>query len=164
MLVYTRRVSGGPVQPQVVLPYELREKNRLLVRSSSGETVSIILPRESEPLRDGEVLGTDGDDELRIVAAHEALLEIRADEPFGLLRAAYHLGNRHVRMEIAAGCLWIPYDHVLEDLLTSMRVETRRLERPFNPERGAYGGGHHHSHGKDVDERYAPRIHEYGNR
>ena len=162
MRVYSRRGSAPCSGAQVVLPYDLREKHRLLVRSSTGDMVSIILSRDSEPLRDGDVVASEEGDTLLIVAAPEALLEVRATPPIHLLRAAYHLGNRHVRMEIAGDCLWIGYDHVLAELLVSLGVAVSRVDRPFNPERGAYGGGHHHSHGQEPGMRYAPRIHEFG--
>ena len=97
-------------------------------------------------------------------AAPESLLEIRSPAPVVLLMAAYHLGNRHVRMEISADSLWIAYDHVLAEMVASLGVTINKVERPFHPERGAYGGGHHHSHGQEVGMRYAPRIHEYGDR
>ena len=145
MRVYSRRDSGPGSGAQVVLPYDLREKHRLLVRSSSGDMVSVIVPRDSDPLRDGEVLATEEGDKLMIVAAPEALLEVRATPTIHLLRAAYHLGNRHVRMEIAG-----------------LGVAVSRVDRPFNPERGAYGGGHHQSHGQEPGTRYASRIHEFG--
>lgn len=117
-----------------------------------GQEVLLQLPRQ-EPLRPGEWLLPSGDGgaavAVEVLAAAEALLEIRSDDRLALMQAAYHLGNRHVALEIQADRLLLLDDSVLADLLARRGLAVGRLLAPFCPESGAYGGhdpSHHHSH------------------
>jgi urease accessory protein len=111
--------------------------------------VLLQLPRQ-EPLRPGEWLlpapGGCKPVAVEVVAAQEELLEIRAATSLALLQAAYHLGNRHVAMEVHADRLLLLNDSVLADLLARRGLALRRLRAPFRPEPGAYEGGHAHGH------------------
>ena len=79
-----------------------------------------------------------------MVAAPEALLEVRCTDCHALTRAAYHLGNRHVAVEVGEGWLRIQADHVLEGMLRGLGAEVVALSAPFEPEAGAYAHGHQH--------------------
>jgi urease accessory protein len=90
-----------------------------------------------------------------VQAATEAVLEVRAQDPHALMRAAYHLGNRHTPVEIGRDYLRLEYDPVLADMLQRLGVRAERAELPFEPEAGAYGGGHKHGHDATFAEDYA---------
>jgi len=124
---------------KLVLPFELRQKSRLRARLDSGEEVALVLPR-GRVLRGGDrVTAADGR-ELEIVAAPEKLLHIESEE---LARVAYHLGNRHVPLQVGPGFLRIAEDHVLEEMARRLGARISHVEAPFEPEAGAYGDHHH---------------------
>jgi urease accessory protein len=132
--------DGPEVLPvlKLTLPFELRQKSRLRARLDSGEEIALILPR-GRVLRGGDrVTAADGR-ELEIVAAPEKLLHIECEE---LARVAYHLGNRHVPLEVGAGFLRIAEDHVLEEMVRGLGARVLHIEAPFEPESGAYGHRH----------------------
>ena len=163
MHVLTARAEGdAPCDAELVLPFELRVKTRVLARTTAGEDVGIILPRGGEPLHDGDVLVAADGYRVRVVAAREMLLHATCTDATELARAAYHLGNRHVKVEVGPGWLRIADDDVLGAMLVQLGATVVRVEDVFRPEHGAYGGGHHHSHGQDDDMHYAPRIHQFG--
>ena len=115
--------------------------------SACGRDLVLQLPRGAA-LHPGEWLSTaSGDRLVRVEAAPEALLLVRSPDPLALLQAAYHLGNRHVAMELHPGELRILEDSVLADLLRQRGLALQPLEAPFEPEAGAYAGGHSHSSG-----------------
>ena len=120
---------------KLVLPFDLRQKSRLRARLDNGEEVALILPR-GRVLRGGDrVTAADGR-ELEIVAAPEKLLHIESE---ALARVAYHLGNRHVPLEIGPGFVRIAEDHVLEEMVRRLGARVSHVEAPFEPEAGAYG-------------------------
>jgi urease accessory protein len=123
---------------RVVLSFEQRQKSRLRAKLESGEEVALALPR-GNVLRGGDVVKTTDGRAIEIVAAPEKLLHI---ESSSLARIAYHLGNRHVAVQIGDGFLRIAEDHVLEDMLRRLGARVSHVEAPFEPEAGAYG--HHH--------------------
>lgn len=125
------------------LDFGYRTKSRLRARLASGEEVGLFLPRGTI-LRGGQKLtGKDGRI-VEVVAAPEDLLEVRCADGFELARAAYHLGNRHVAVELGEGRLRIQADHVLEGMLTGLGAEVLAVRAPFEPEAGAYAHGHQH--------------------
>lgn len=159
MLQATRLVPRGqglaPVllqrAPQLVLDWDLRQKSRFDALTSDQQRVGVFLPRGTV-LRGGDVLVTQEGGLLRVVAAPQPVLRITPcaehGQPFDLLRAAYHLGNRHVPVELHPDHLQIEPDHVLADLLRSMHLTVEERMAPFEPEGGAYAaGGHAHAHG-----------------
>ncbi|MHB8765727.1 MAG: urease accessory protein UreE [Deferrisomatales bacterium] len=153
---------------ELVLPFELRQKSRLAARLASGEEVRLLLPRGTV-LRGGDRLrGADGR-VVRVVAAAERLFRVTCPAARHLARVAYHLGNRHVAVEIRDGALYLAEDHVLAGLLHALGAEVEPLVAPFEPEGGAYGPGGHGAHGGhhphpsgDQEHGRAGRIHEYG--
>jgi len=120
------------------LPFELRQKSRLRARLATGEEVRLMLARGTV-MRGGDVVTTIDGREVEIVAAKERLLHIESEH---LARVAYHLGNRHVPVQVGHGFLRIAEDHVLEEMARKLGARVSHIEAPFEPEAGAYG--HHH--------------------
>jgi urease accessory protein len=124
----------------LTLAYEARQRSRLRTRLDSGEAAGLFLPRGTV-LRGGDLLRADNGMVVAVRAAPEAVSTIENADPLRLARACYHLGNRHVPLEIGAGRVRYLRDHVLDHLLESMGLPVRHEEAPFEPESGAY---HHH--------------------
>lgn len=133
----------------LTLPFDQRQKSRLRARLDSGEEVAIQLERGSQ-LSHGERLQTTCGKVVLVQGAKERLSSVQSTDLHALTRAAYHLGNRHVALQIRAGCLHYLHDHVLDAMLRQLGLEVTIVEQPFEPESGAYGTGHAHavhSHG-----------------
>jgi urease accessory protein len=140
--------------PTLTLAFDERRKSRLAAALDNGEQVALLLPRGTV-LRDGDVLVADDGGLVRVVAAAQALLYVRAQDSLTLTRAAYHLGNRHTPVEVGADYLKLEYDPVLADMLERIGATVERTSLPFEPESGAYGGGHKHGHDETFAEDYA---------
>ncbi|MGP8439608.1 urease accessory protein UreE [Paraburkholderia fungorum] len=140
--------------PTLTLTFDDRRKSRLAATLDNGEEVALLLPR-GNVLRDGDVLVADDGALVRIVAAPEAVLVVRAKDTLTLTRAAYHLGNRHTPVEVGADYLKLEYDPVLADMLKRIGASVDQVSMPFQPESGAYGGGHKHGHDETFAEDYA---------
>ena len=161
MLHASRRIPQGaglaPVllkrAPTLTLDWDLRQKSRFDCEDSEGRRVGVFLPRGTL-LRGGDMLVTLDGSLLRVLAAPQPLLRIthcpEHGSPFDLLRAAYHLGNRHVPIELQPDHLKIEPDHVLADMLGQMHLIVTEACEAFEPEAGAYGEhatmGHSHEH------------------
>lgn len=157
MITIEQRYSGSAAPTeQLVLPFDLRCKSRLRTRLASGEDTGLFLERGTV-LRGGDRLqGHDGR-VVEVVAAPEKLIEVQSDNATLLARAAYHLGNRHVPVQVGAGWLRLAADPVLHTMLCGLGLSPVAVEGPFEPEAGAYAAGHQHG------ASAAPaRIHEYG--
>ena len=135
------------------LDWDVRQKSRFDATDSNGRKLGVFLPRGAVA-RGGDVLVAEDGSLIKVVAARQPVLVIThcADHgsPFDLMRAAYHLGNRHVPIELQPDHLKIEPDHVLAGMLRSMHLIVHEAEEAFEPEGGAYGahgGGHGHSHG-----------------
>jgi len=147
----------GPLAPTatLTLPFELRQKSRLRCHLDEGAEVGLVLERGTL-LRGGDrLLASDGR-VVQVVAAPEGLSVVATDDPLMLARAAYHLGNRHVALQIRPGMLCFLHDHVLDDMLRGQGLPVRFEMQPFEPEGGAYGRheshaahAHGHTHGHD---------------
>lgn len=140
--------------PKLVLPFGDRSKSRLRAALDNGEEAAIFLPRGTV-LRGGDLLVTADGVFVEVQAAAESVLQVRADDAHALMRAAYHLGNRHTPVEIGRDYLRLEYDPVLADMLVRLGVRAERAQLPFEPEAGAYGGGHKHGHDATFAEDYA---------
>jgi len=132
----------------LTLPFELRQRSRLVAALESGRRIALALPR-GHVLRGGALLQAEDGSVIGVRAADEELSVVRSSDPAALVRAAYHLGNRHVALQIEDGALSYLHDHVLDDMLRGLGLEPRVEQRPFEPEAGAYGRGHHHEHGSE---------------
>ncbi len=140
--------------PTLTLPYDARCKSRFAASLDTGEEVGVVLPRGTV-LRDGDMLVADDGGLVRVIAAAESVLLVRAPERLTLTRAAYHLGNRHTPVEVGADELKLEADPVLEDMLKRLGAQVVHATLPFQPEAGAYGGGHRHGHDETFADDYA---------
>ncbi len=140
---------------RLVLTFEQRQKSRLHARLESGEEVALVLERGKVRRSGDRVPAVDGR-LIEIVSAPEKLLHLEADD---LVRVAYHLGNRHVPVQLGPGFLRIAEDHVLEELARKLGARVSHIEAPFAPEPGAYAGGHRHDemgHGGKIHDHFHP--------
>lgn len=148
---------------ELVLPFDLRIRSRLRTRLASGEE-AVLKTERGAVLRGGDCLKSEDGRVVRVAAAPEKVMHIVCADQFELTRAAYHLGNRHVPVEIGDGYLRIAADHVLGDMLLGLGAKVEEREAPFEPESGAYGGGHGHhdeaGHGGKIHQ-YAEPGHEH---
>lgn len=126
----------------VTLPYESRQKSRLLLKTDSGTKIGLFLPR-GQVLRKGSVLTGPDRYRVRVDAAPESLSVVRTDDPLQFAKACYHLGNRHVALQILPGELRFLADHVLEHMLEGLGLTVTHEVLPFEPEPGAYHGHGH---------------------
>ena len=135
----------------ITLDWDVRQKSRFESTDSAGRQVGVFLQR-GQVVRGGDVLVGEDGSLLKVLAAPQAVLRIthcsQHGTPFDLTRAAYHLGNRHVPIELQPDHLKIEPDHVLADMLRAMHITVVSVDEPFEPENGAYGehGGHGHGH------------------
>lgn len=139
----------------VELDWDVRQKSRFDATDSTGRALGVFLPRGTA-VRGGDVLVAEDGSLVRVIAAPQAVLKITPcahhGSPFDLVRAAYHLGNRHVPIELQPDHLKIEPDHVLADMLRAMHLTVNAVDESFEPENGAYGqhgGAHGHSHDDD---------------
>lgn len=149
MLNITQRISlTTKIDDYIELPFVLRQKSRLRVTTKSGIDAGLFLDR-GVILRDGDLLKSDGGLVIQVVAAQEAVYDVQAETHQALMCAAYHLGNRHVPLQVGDGFLRLEQDHVLKEMLLGLGVSVTETTAPFEPEAGAYGGGHRHGHEDD---------------
>lgn len=129
----------------LTLPYELRQKSRLRANLDNGDEIGLLLPRGTV-LRGGDHLKSETGEVILVRAAEEVVSTVHAKDPTLFARACYHLGNRHVPLQIGEGWLRYLHDHVLDDMVHGLGLQAMCERAPFEPEAGAYGGGHHHHH------------------
>jgi urease accessory protein len=141
------------VRGQLKLPFEARQKSRLKTRLVSGEEVGLMLPR-GEILRGGDLVTASDGRVIEVVAEPEKLLNIESKE---LAKIAYHLGNRHVPVQVAESFLRIAEDHVLEEMVRKLGANVSHIEAAFEPEAGAYAGLHH----QHDEMGHGGRIHDH---
>lgn len=146
----------------VELDWDVRQKSRFEATDSAGRQLGVFLPRGTVA-RGGDVLVAHDGSLIKVWAAPQTVLKIthcpQHGTPFDLIRAAYHLGNRHVPIELKPDHLKIEPDHVLADMLRAMHLIVTEVSEPFEPENGAYAtgghfGGHHHGHEHDHDHSH----------
>ena len=148
------------VKGQLRLPFESRQKSRLKTMLVSGEEVALMLPR-GEILRGGDLVTASDGRVFEVVAEPEKLLHVESD---ALAKIAYHLGNRHVPVQVGQGFLRIAADHVLEEMVKKLGAKVKQVEAPFEPEAGAYAGGHQHDemgHGGKIHEHHHDHDHDH---
>ena len=146
--------SPAENSPHLVLAFDARKKSRQLVRLDSGEEIGILLP-PSTILRDGDVIESEDGSQFKIQAAKEELMMVTAPDSFTLVRAAYHLGNRHTSIELRPDRILLQVDSVLKEMLLGLGVTVALVSEKFTPESGAYRGGHKHGHDETFAEDYA---------
>ena len=181
LLPQGRPLARAMVQraPTIELDWDVRQKSRFAAADSAGRDLAVFLPR-GQAVRGGDVLVAEDGSLVRVIAAPQRVLRITTcathGTPFDLTRAAYHLGNRHVPIELRPDHLKIEPDHVLADMLRAMHLTVNEVSEPFEPEGGAYGGhvtndghshhgqAHAHAHGDDHahSHGHAPHVHGPG--
>lgn len=145
LTLHTKMDASDRIDGELVLAYEQREKCRQRARLLSGEEIALFTARGSV-LRDGDLLTGESGFVARVRAAAEPVYTVRAADARGLLRCAFHLGNRHSQVQVGDGFLRIRPDPVLRDMLAGLGGAVVEEAAPFEPESGAYSGGHAHSH------------------
>lgn len=150
--------EGSVLRPTdcLLLRFDQRCRSRFTAVTTTQKVQAHILLPRGLVIRNRALLSTDNNESVEVVAADEPLYRVLATHPHALLRAAYHLGNRHVRLELQPGYLQLEPDPVLRTMLEQLGgVEVHSVEAVFEPDVGAYGGGHHHGHDATFDEDYA---------
>jgi urease accessory protein len=153
----------------VELDWDVRQKSRFDATDSQGRALGVFLPRGSVVRGDDVLVAEDGS-LIRVIAAKQPVLLVTISEhgnPFDLTRAAYHLGNRHVPIELRPGHIKIELDHVLADMLRAMHLKVEDVSATFEPEGGAYSShdahsahaGHHHGH-EHAQEPAKAHVHD----
>ena len=152
--------DAGRATETLTLVFELRRRARLRAKLDSGREVGLLLERGLS-LKHGQRLATkDGSLVVEVRARAELLSTVESSDVHLLTRAAYHLGNRHVPLQVEPGRLSYQHDHVLDGLMHELGLQVLVVERPFEPEAGGYASGGHrhgHEHGHDHDH-----DHEHG--
>jgi len=145
---------------RVALDGHERHRRRVVLTGEGGTTFLLDLP-QATALRDGDGVVLDDGGIVRVVGRAEPLVEVTAADSHALARLAWHIGNRHVEVQIVGDCLRIRRDHVIEEMLRGLGARLAPVEAPFDPEHGAYqqhthghghGGGGHHDHDNGHDE------------
>ncbi|WP_018869207.1 urease accessory protein UreE [Thioalkalivibrio sp. ALgr3] len=145
MIRLIERAESAPttVTGTLHLPVETRMKSRFRATLDTGDEVGVFLERGGM-LRDGSALRADSGEWVTVRAAPEPVSTVYCEDPLLLARAAYHLGNRHIALQIDPGRLRYLHDHVLDDMLRGIGLDPIFEHAPFEPEAGAYGHGHAH--------------------
>jgi len=152
MLSLHTKVAGADAAPNtavhdlMVLSWDQRERCRQRARLASGEEVALFLARGTV-LRDGDLLRGEGGRVVRVVAAPEPTYLVRCFDATMLARCAYHLGNRHTQAQVGPGWIRIRVDPVLKEMVLGLGAQVDEELAKFEPEAGAYAGGHAHGHG-----------------
>ncbi|MGY6645361.1 MAG: urease accessory protein UreE [Salinarimonas sp.] len=156
-------VKAEKVVDSVTLDHEGRHRRRVTLTGDGGLAFLLDLDK-AVILNDGDALKLEDGQLVRIVAAPQPLLEIRAENPLRLLRLAWHIGNRHTPAEITADAIYIEADHVLAEMVRGQGGTATPVERPFQPERGAYDHdcGHDHGHGHGHSHDHGHHHHGHG--
>ena len=161
--------SAGAVD-YVLLDAHERHRRRVVLTGERGIAFLLDLPRAAA-LRDGDGLVLDDGGIVRIVGRPEPLIEIAAAGSHELARLAWHVGNRHIEVQIVGDRLRMRRDHVIENMLRRLGARLAPIEAPFDPEQGAYGEhahdhghghDHYHEHGHDQHGPARERDHDHG--
>ena len=151
MKIYTQRLENKDFEQTIEtleLTFDTRQKSRFRATLKNGHDIGADLPRTGI-LRSGSFIATEQGDILRIDAKAEKLMQVSSNQSFELLKAAYHLGNRHVPLMLTPTALYFEPDHVLAEMIIGLGLTVNEVEHPFEPESGAYA---QHSH----DNRLSP--------
>ena len=164
LTIRERLTTRQPATAQLVLPFELRQRSRLRAQLTSGEEVGLFLER-GMILRGGDLLRAEDGTVIEVVAALETVSTVCESDATRLARAGYHLGNRHVPVQIGPGWLRYGHDHVLDDMVRGLGSTVVVERAPFEPEAGAYGhshGAHAHSHSHEHGDTEHSHEHLHG--
>ena len=147
MLKFTRRLTlkNQLFTDELVLPFDERKKGRLKAVTVKGQSAGIFIER-GEVMRDGTLLQAETGEVIRVTAANEAVTTARCSDPLMFAKACYHLGNRHVPLQVGDNWLRYQIDHVLDEMVALLGLKIDHEHAPFEPESGAYAKGHAHEH------------------
>ena len=149
-----RESSPRNADATLTLPFEMRRRSRLLLKLDDGEEAGLFVERGTVLSHEDQLLASDGR-VVRVIAADEDVYRVSPSTDCTLERAAYHLGNRHIPVQLGDGFLRIERDSVLRDMLIGIGARVVDEIAPFQPEAGAYGGGHRHGHDDGFVEEHA---------
>ncbi len=150
-LTQTVETQGEKIYSTLTLPLDLRQKSRQRAILDNGEEAALFLKRGTV-LRNGDLIADENGLVVEVKAAPETLSCARCSDPLLFARACYHLGNRHMPLQIEPERILYIHDHVLDDMLKGLGLDIETVNEPFEPEPGAYGGSaagagsHHHAH------------------
>ena len=159
LLTFNERLENpASFDVTLTLPFELRQKSRLRVTLDDGREAGLVLSR-GQVLRGGDCLRAEDGTVVRIKAAEEPVTTVTNEHADELARAAYHLGNRHVALQVGEGWLRYLADHVLDEMVVSLGMIVKHEQASFEPESGAYhqdghSHSHHHSHNHEHDHTH----------
>jgi urease accessory protein len=162
MRTFTSIVPEGVAAATVTLTYDQRCKSRQRLQLDDGSEVALLLERGTV-LADGHRLRADDGTVIAVKAAPETLSAVRTGDALALARAAYHLGNRHVPLQITPGDLRYQHDHVLDEMVAALGLAVVVVTAPFQPEGGAYARGQEHEH-RPAIESHGQEPHGHGHR
>ncbi len=148
MIELTKKIiEAAHIDASLTLPLESRVKSRLRASLDDGRDVGLFLER-GQILQDGQLLSSDNGIIVEVKAAAETVSKVTSNDPLLMRKACYHLGNRHVALQITMDSLSYLHDHVLDDMVRGLGLTVDVVSAPFEPEPGAYNSsaGHHHSH------------------
>ena len=148
-----------PLYGRLRLPFDLRQKSRQRATLESGEEVAIALAR-GEVMRGGDLVVAASGQVIEVVAERESVMHVECASAPALARIAYHLGNRHVPVQVGGGWLRFAADPVLAKMVEGLGAKVSLIEAPFEPEAGAYAPHHRH----DNESGHGGRIHEFKSR
>ena len=160
MNIYTQRIeqiATGSTFDTIELTFDTRQKSRFRATLNNGTDIGADLPRTGI-LRSGSFIATESGDLLRIDAKAERLMQVVAQTDFDLLKAAYHLGNRHVPLMLTPSALYFEPDHVLAEMVRGLGLSVEEIDHPFEPESGAYA---QHSHDHRLSPIKAIHVHAH---
>ena len=152
-------ISAGAWNPAssvdvLAIDYDRRHRRRITLRTEAGHDLLLDLPQAAR-LRHGDGLLLDDGGIVLVQARPEPLLDIHAHDAAALVRIAWHLGNRHLPVQLLGAHLRIRRDHVSADMVRALGGHVAEIEAPFDPEGGAYAGGHSHAHHYDDGDGHA---------
>jgi urease accessory protein len=153
--------QGRPLIDTVILDYAQRSGQKTTVTGIKGGTFEIDLHQPTR-LRTDDLLVLDSGELVEVVAAPEPLIEARAGDVAALSRLAWHLGDRHVPVQVLPNRIRARRDAEIEALLNSLGAKVTMIEAPFEPEGGAYESSHRHDHGHDHDHAHDHHGHSHG--
>ena len=165
MLMFVERLQSSPdnvvIETTMTLPYQLRQKSRLKVTLDNGTEAGLMLPR-GQALRDGDLLRSEDGKVIHVRAADEPVSIVETNDQRLLARVCYHLGNRHVALQIGEKSCRYLADHVLDEMVKSLGLSVNKTYAPFEPEDGAYSQqGHSHAHASASSHSSSAHAHSH---
>jgi len=157
MIKFEHKVENTEGKPQTTLTLnkDQRERSRLKVTLDDGREGGLFFAKGTT-FQDGDfIIDTDNEILVEIKAAAETVSTVKSEDQLELARACYHLGNRHIALQIESNFLRYQHDHVLDEMVRGLGLTVITEQAPFEPEAGAYSGGGHHHHSHDHEDGHS---------